>query len=279
MLKVCALISNAVVAFTASLILSSFRHQWHMCLLDIIITCQRWNVNLILKERSFSRFPPVSISFSSRHSFSFLQSLLRDRRGRVSTIVDHQTGIRQTNSSLGYRPTDRTDVKRSDQICAYPRRSYVRQASRYSPYVLTSPAEQKTPKVDAHESSNSVEEKPVEHINHDPVHLNDDQVVIPEDSSVTSKVSRRRSMNNSLCPHCKLKFKTKHLLNTHLSLCHSDIERRWAKPKKQKKGLEFHSCRLVNRWPAVGRRRTTRYWSRYWNRNLYSRTLNCIRQG
>ena len=183
------------------------------------------------------------------------------------------------NSSLNYRRTDRIDVKRSDQICAYLRRPYIRQATQYNPYMLSSPVEQKIPKVETHDVISSSEEKPVETINHDPVLLNDDQVVIAEDVSLTSKATRRRLNNNTVCPHCKLKFKTKQLLNMHLSMCHNDVERRSARLKRPRKELGSVLFRLVNRLLVVRRRRMNRCWSLYWNRNLRWRNPKFIRQG
>lgn len=167
------------------------------------------------------------------------------------------------NSALNYRRTDRIDVKRSDQICAYSRRPYTRQATRYNPYVLSCPVEQKILKIETNDAVNSSEEKPVEIINHDPVLLNDDQVVIADDVSLTSKATRRRLSNNTVCPHCKLKFKTKQLLNMHLSMCHSDVEHRSAKLKWPRKELGSVLFCLVNRFLVGRRRRVNRCWSLY----------------
>lgn len=145
---------------------------------------------------------------------------MRDRHQRISTIqVNNQTGLRQVHTSPTYHPSRRIIVQRSDQICAYPRRSYIRSSYRYDPYALPTIAEPKLVQVDSSDSIHSMEEKSIDSINPDFNCVFDDQFVTPDD-----RLNKRRLPNNIPCQYCSQKFKNKQQLTSHLSKCHADLE-------------------------------------------------------
>ncbi|CAF0755286.1 unnamed protein product [Adineta steineri] len=166
-----------------------------------------------------------SILLTSKYN----QSLLRDRRHRISDVFDGQTGIQQKRSSHYHQISDRVNVTRADQICVYPRRSYYRQ-TRYNPYLLTSFNKQTSSKIDLNETNESI--KPFEEfstenftseIKTEPLlNTNDDQVVILNESIQSTRISKRRMIMNFDCQNCNQKFKNKNQLQTHLMTCQDE---------------------------------------------------------
>lgn len=157
---------------------------------------------------------------------------MRERRLRQSTVIDNQTGIQQINSSLYNKISNRVNVTRTDQVCAYPRRTY-RRHTRHNPYALILPTDQKSTKTDINDNNNTLvnpnELKSSENIINElktemPSVINDDQVVILNEHITLNKTIKRRTITNYSCSNCKQKFKTKNQINSHLVKCQSDLE-------------------------------------------------------
>ncbi|CAF4106892.1 unnamed protein product [Rotaria socialis] len=168
---------------------------------------------------------------------TYNQSLLRDRRHRLSNIIDNQTGIQQINSSLYHNISDRLSTTRTDQVCVYPRRSYCRHI-RYNPYLLTLPQESKIPKIDIMDNNveiiNPYEQKSNENeIKNETITTNhDDQNTIPDEYMSTSKTTKRKITMNHNCQNCKQKFKNKTQLNLHIIKCQNESEQNEQMPRR-----------------------------------------------
>ncbi|CAF3963805.1 unnamed protein product [Rotaria magnacalcarata] len=160
---------------------------------------------------------------------TYNQSLLRERRHRLSNIIDNQTGIQQINSSLYHKISDRLSTTRTDQVCVYPRRSYCRHI-RHNPYLLALPQESKIPKIDIMNTNveiiNSSEQKSNEtEIKNETITTNhDDQNTIPDEYISTSKTTKRKKTMNHNCQNCKQKFKNKTQFNLHIIKCQDETE-------------------------------------------------------
>ncbi|CAF3794890.1 unnamed protein product [Rotaria magnacalcarata] len=160
---------------------------------------------------------------------TYNQSLLRERRHRLSNIIDNQTGIQQINSSLYHKISDRLSTTRTDQVCVYPRRSYCRHI-RHNPYLLALPQESKIPKIDIMNTNveiiNSSEQKSNEtEIKNETITTNhDDQNTIPDEYISTSKTTKRKITMNHNCQNCKQKFKNKTQFNLHIIKCQDETE-------------------------------------------------------
>lgn len=136
------------------------------------------------------------------------------------------------NCSLYNQISDRMNIKRTDQVYVYPRRTY-RRLTRHNPYMLTLPIEQKNIKTEINDNNeliNQFEEKSNENLNNNEikiepiVNLNDDQVVIPNEFIQSNKIIKRRIIMNFNCQNCQQKFKTKNQLNIHLIKCQYESE-------------------------------------------------------
>ena len=132
-------------------------------------------------------------------------------------IIDSQTGIRQMNSTLFRKTSDRLHVTRSDQVCAYPRRYYRRQ-QKHNPYFFLSSSSlmRNATKTETNESVKVSEPLPIEN-NHNE---------IKTDTIPANKMINRRMIVNFDCPTCNQKFKTKSQLNMHSNICRSELKNR-----------------------------------------------------
>jgi hypothetical protein len=126
--------------------------------------------------------------------------------------------------SIHYRITDRINVTRPDQVCAYPRRISRRQ-TRHNPYIVTlpPPIEEKNIKIDEEKSiETSINEIKCELISN----LNEDQVVIPNEFLQSNKIIKRQLTTNFTCQYCKEKFKSKNQYQFHLTKCQYESEQK-----------------------------------------------------
>jgi hypothetical protein len=147
--------------------------------------------------------------------------LIRERRRRKQNTSDNHIDSQYEDSSLDYRRIDRIDVKRPDQIYAYPRRSYTRQLRRYEPYVLSSRTDQH---IDCHTSLSPSETKPIETIASNIHHIVEDQIVIHDECQSMTRCLRQQSFSHIICQYCQENFKTKAQLKSHLIKCRSCVE-------------------------------------------------------
>ncbi|CAF1320835.1 unnamed protein product [Adineta ricciae] len=158
------------------------------------------------------------------------QSLLVDRRRRMPYVIDSQTGIRQMNSMLFRKTSDRLHVTRSDQVCAYPRRYYRRQ-QKYNPYLFLSSSSlmRNATKTETSESVKVSEQQSIEN-NHNEIktepliNMHDEQILLPTDTISMNKMINRRTIVHFDCPTCNQKFKTKNQLNIHSNICRSELK-------------------------------------------------------
>ena len=189
--------------------------------------------------------------------------MLCERRRRLPNVIDCQTRIRQTNSSLYHTLDERIKVTRPDQICAYPSRPFpvrLRHQTWYNPYLLVpyTIGPNGSNKIDLNNNMTIVDnnnressvqsqqksiESPLIEVKSETMsmmNMNEGQI-LPSNETAPSGRKRRMTMPRTqpsdslvdaasaislICQYCEQRFKNKTQLQTHANKCQYERDQR-----------------------------------------------------
>ena len=139
----------------------------------------------------------------------------------MSNRIASSAGTRSMHSSVDYRISNRLDVQRSDQVCAYPRRAFYRRSA-HNPSALPCSTDLPTSLSEPNETIRPSDDKPSDNIKMEAMHTHDAPMVIPEEYLHPAKLTKRRLTATIDCNDCSQQFKTKYQYTAHLVSCHPE---------------------------------------------------------